>query len=454
MPSKPIHVSDDLRARFTGSLLAPGDDGYEAARHVHNGLIDKRPALVARCHTTPDVVDAVRLGRLEATEIAIRGGGHNVAGNGASDGGLMIDLAPMKGIRVDGQAWKVWAQPGVTWREYNRTAHLHGLATTGGVVSTTGIAGLTLGGGEGWLMGRYGLTVDNLLAVEIVTADGEVLTANAQEHEDLFWALRGGGGNFGVVTSLEYRAHPVSMVTGGMVAHPWAERRAALDLYRDFSAAAPDELTVFLGLVHGPEGLDQKLVVTPLCHCGDDAGAIEADLAPLRKFGSPVLDDVRPMAYPVINTLTDDGYPRGALNYWKSAFLRELSDDALTVMIESFERCPSPMSGILVVHYHGAVTRVLPAATAFAHREPGYSLVVASQWLDHGETDANITWTRNTFEALRPHLADRCYVNNLSADDAAFVRNAYGGNYDRLEAIKRRYDPDNVFRLNHNIDPA
>jgi FAD binding domain-containing protein/berberine-like enzyme len=449
-----LRVPDDLRARFTGSLLAPGEAGYEEARRVHNGLIDKRPALVARCHTTADVVDAVNLGRRQASEIAIRGGGHNVAGKGVTEGGLMIDLAPMKGIRVDPRRWRVWAQPGVTWREYNRAAGLHGLATTGGVVSTTGVAGLTLGGGEGWLMGRYGLTIDNLLAVELVTADGQVLTVSAEENEDLFWALRGGGGNFGVVTAFEYRAHPVSTVTGGVIAHPLGDGPAVLDFYREFSSTAPDELTVFFGLADAPDGSGEKLVLMPLCHCGSDLEQVDSDLVPLRKFGAPVMDDVRLMPYPVMNTLSDDGYPRGALNYWKSAFVRELSDAVMEIMAESFERCPSPMGGLMLAHYHGAVTRVDPAATAFPHRDPGYSLLIVAQWLDPAETEKNIDWARETFRALRPHMADRCYVNNLSADDRGAVAQAYGSNYDRLLEIKRRYDPDNIFRLNHNVNPS
>ena len=448
-----IRVPDDVRARFTGSLLAPDEDGYDQARRVHNGLIDKRPALVARCHTTADVVEAVNLGRRQASEIAVRGGGHNVAGRSVTDGGLMIDLAPMKGIRVDQRTWRVWAQPGVTWGEYNQAAGLHGLATTGGVVSSTGIAGLTLGGGEGWLMGRYGLTIDNLLAAEVVTADGEVLTASAEENEDLFWALRGGGGNFGVVTAFEYRAHPVSTVTGGVVAHPLRDGPAVLDFYREFTRTVPDELTVYLGVADPADGSGEKLVLLPLCHCGPDLEQVDTDLAPLRKFGSPVVDDVRLMPYPVINTLSDGGYPRGARNYWKSAFVQDLSDEVMGIMAEAIERCPSPMGGFGMAHYHGAATRTDAAATAFPHRDPGYSLLIVAQWLDPADTERNITWAKETFSALEPHLADRSYVNNLSDHGRDSVAHAYGANYERLVEIKRRYDPDNVFRLNHNIDP-
>ena len=449
-----IGVPEDVRASFSGALLASGDEGYEEARHVHNGLIDKRPALIARCQTTADIQDAVNLGRAQSLEVSVRGGGHNVAGRSVTDGGLMIDLAPMKGIRVDPSARTIWAQGGVTWAELNRAAAVHGLATTGGVVSSTGVAGLTLGGGEGWLMGRYGMSVDNLLAVEVVTASGDVLIASEDEHQDLFWALRGGGGNFGVAASFLYRAHPVSTITGGIIAHPLSAGAEVFAFYREFTASAPDDLTVFLALVHAPDGSGQKLVAMPLCHCGDDPAQVEADLKPLREFGPPVMDMVQPMPYTVMNTIQDDGFPRGALNYWKSAFFSELADEAMKLLMDAFAEAPSEMSGILVQHYHGALTRVDPMATAFAHREPGHSLVIVAQWTDRADTEANISWARETFDALRPYMAERAYVNNLSADDTGFVRQAYGVNYDRLVEVKRRYDPENFFRLNMNINPA
>jgi hypothetical protein len=449
-----IEVPDELRARFNGSLLAPGDDGYETARRVHNGLIDKRPGLIARCLTTADVVDAVHLGRDQASEVSVRGGGHNVAGKAVTDGGLMIDLAPMKGVRVDQRHRTIWAQGGVIWNELNRAAGVQGLATTGGVVSTTGIAGLTLGGGEGWLMGKYGLSVDNLLSVEVVTADGQVVTASADEHEDLFWALRGGGGNFGVATSFEYRAHPVTVVHGGLVAHPLHRGVDVFRFYRELTSAVPDELTAYAALVHAPDGSGQKLAAMPLCHCGDDLARAEADLKPLRDFGPPAIDSVQPMPYPVVNTLLDDAFPKGAINYWKSAIFRELTDDAAAVMVESFAACPSPMTSMVIVPYLGAVTRVAPTATAFPHRQPCYSLVLLSEWSDPADSETNVAWTRETFDALRPHMADAVYVNNLPADDSGLVREAWGPNYDRLVDVKRRYDPGNFFRLNHNIDPS
>jgi FAD/FMN-containing dehydrogenase len=450
----PVAVPKEMRASFSGSLIQPGDDGYEDARRVHNGLIDKRPALIARCLTTADVVDAVNLAREQGLEIAVRGGGHNVAGKAVTDGGVMIDLAPMKGIHVDPQTRTVRAQPGVTWREFNRSAAIHGLATTGGVVSTTGIAGLTLGGGLGYLMGRYGLTSDNLLSAEVVTADGRVLVASADENEDLFWALRGGGGNFGAVTSFQYRAHPVATVLGGLLVHPLSTAPAVLDFYRQFTAAAPDELGVGCGLVHAPDGSGAKFVALPLCHAAEDLQQAETDLKALREFGPPDMDAIQPMPYPAVNTMLDDAFPRGALNYWKSAFLTELSDAAVRIIVDAFEQAPSTMTCIILDHLHGEATRVDPTATAFPHRQPGYSLLLLTQWADPADTRANIAWTRETFEALGPYMADRRYMNYMSADDGGFVRQAYGPNYDRLVEVKRRYDPDNLFHLNQNIDPA
>ena len=448
-----IAVPDEVRASFTGDLIGPGDPGYEQFRRVHNGLIDRRPALIARCRTVPDIADAVTVGRELATEISVRGGGHNVAGLAVTDGGLMIDLAPMKGLRVDPEQRTIWAQAGVTWKELNRAAAAHGLATTGGVVSSTGIAGLTLGGGEGWLMGKYGLTVDNLLAVEVVTADGQVVVASTEDHPDLFWALRGGGGNFGVATSFLYRAHPVATVYGGMVAHPARRARETFSFYRELTQGAPDELTAYLSLFASPDEPAETMLAMVACHCGEPASA-EADLKPLRQFGPPAADLIQPMPYPVINTLNDAGYPRGAFNYWKSAFLNDLSDASLEIMVDAMRRCPSPMSGLGIVPYLGAVARVEAAATAFAHRAPGYSLLIVSQWTDPLDTEQNIAWARDTFEALRPCMTGRSYINNLIAEDGRKVDEVWGANYQRLVGVKRRYDPDNIFRLNHNIDPS
>src|SRR5512132_1808716 len=349
----------DLAGRISGSVLAPGDAGYEAARAVHNGLVDRRPALIVRCNTSGDVVAALAFARRTGLEVSIRGGGHNVAGRAVTDGAVMIDLAEMKGITVDPERATATAEGGVTWGELNTAAAEHGLAVTGGAVSSTGIAGLTLGGGLGWLMAKYGLAADNLLAVELVTATGEVLQVDDASHPDLFWALRGGGGNFGVATSFSYRLHPVSTVTGGLIAHPIDTAPDVLRFYREAIADASDDLTVFAGLVHAPDGSGAKLAALVVCHTGDPDTA-ERELAPLTTFGSPLVVQVGPMPYPVMNTLLDAGFPDGACNYWLSSFTRGLPDGLLDVAVEQFAGVPSTMTSILFEHFHGAVARVDP----------------------------------------------------------------------------------------------
>lgn len=443
-----------LSGTFSGALLQAGDEGYEEARKVHNGLIDKRPALIARCRGTADVVEAIAFAREGGLEISVRGGGHNVAGRAVTDGGLMIDLAEMRGIYVDPEARTIRAQGGVTWAEFNREAAVHGLAGTGGVISTTGVAGLTLGGGLGWLMAKYGFAADNLVSVELVTADGNVLTVSESSHPDLFWALRGGGGNFGVATSLEYRLHPLSQIVGGLIAHPFDAARDVLRFYRDFNSSVSDDLTVFAGLVHAPDGSGAKLTALAICHTGTPEEA-ERDIAPLRAFGSPVLAEVGPMPYPTMNTLLDAAYPRGALNYWKSSFLESLDDGFIEAVTERFASAPSPMSAILFEHFHGAVTRIGSSDTAVPHRTPGYNLIMTTEWVDPATTDDNIAWTRSAYEGFEPYRASRRWLNYLDDDDAVdAVRAAYGPNYERLAEVKREYDPENVFRLNHNIEPA
>jgi len=445
---------DAFSVSISGTVLRPGEDHYEAARRVHNGLIDKRPALIARCHGAADVSAAVGLAREAGLEISIRGGGHNIAGRSVTDGGLMIDLAEMKGMYVDPEARTIRAQGGVIWSEFNRETAVHGLAVTGGAISTTGIAGLTLGGGLGWLMGIHGLAADNLLSVELVNAGGAVLNVTAESDPDLFWALRGGGGNFGVATSLEYRLHPLSEVVGGLVAHPFEAARDVLRFYREFTQSVPDELTVFGGLVYAPGSSDLRLAALVVCHAGP-AEQAQKDLAPLREFGQPLMVELGPMPYAVMNTLLDDGFPRGALNYWKSSFVESLDDELIDLAIERFATTPSPLNAILLEHFHGAVTRVGVSDSAVPHREVGYNLVMPSVWLDAADTEANIAWTRATFDLFSPYFAERRWLNYFSDDDGTdAVRAAYGPNYDRLVELKRRYDPENVFHLNHNIDPV
>ncbi|MEK9283827.1 MULTISPECIES: FAD-binding oxidoreductase [unclassified Bradyrhizobium] len=448
------NAAADLGASFGGQLLKPGDEGYEEARKVHNGLVDKRPALIARCRSAADVMDALDLTTKLGLEVAVRGGGHNVAGRATTDGGVMIDLSPMRAVHVDVVGRTVRAQGGTTWGELNRETQLHGLAVTGGVVSTTGIAGLTLGGGLGWVMGKYGLALDNLRAVELVTADGKVLRASKQEEPDLFWAVRGGGGNFGIATSLEYDLHPIGpTVTGGPIVHPIERSREVLEFYRASTRSLPDEHTLFATLTHAPDGSGTDVVALVTCHCGPVADAEQA-MRPLKQFGAPILDAVGPMPYCQLNSMLDANYPKGALNYWKSNFLTELSDAAIATMIECFARCPTPMGQLLLEHIHGAATRVAAIDTAFPHRQQGYNFLILAQWMQASETSRCIAWARETYQRMQPFFAAGRYVNYLDDDETAdSIAAAYGPNYRRLQRIKAKFDPKNVFRMNQNIRP-
>ena len=443
----------DLSDRSTGAVITPDQAGYDEARTIHNGHIDRRPALIVRARTTDDVVAALAFARDTGLEVSVRGGGHNVAGRAVTDGGVMISLADMREVTVDPERSTATAQGGATWADFNTATGEHGLAVTGGLISTTGIAGYTLGGGLGWLMSKYGLAADNLASVELVTASGEVLQVYEASEPDLFWALRGGGGNFGVATSFTFHVHPVSQITGGLIAHAFDDAAELLRFYRDAVAGLSDDMSVFAGLVHAPDGSGGKLAVLAVFHLGD-AETAERELAPFKSFGSPVVVDVGPMPYAVMNTLLDEGYPAGALNYWLSSFVDELTDAFIDTAVEQFASTPSPMNAILFEHFHGAVTRIGPTETAVPHRTPGWNILIPTEWLDPAETDANIAWTRETFAALRPHFASRRWLNYLGddqADDA--IRDAYGPNYERLREVKRKYDPDNVFHLNHNIAP-
>jgi len=443
-----------LAPSFTGQLLQPGDAPYDAARRVHNGLIDKRPAVVARCAGAADVADAVRLARALNLPASVRGGGHNVGGRAAIDGGVMIDLAPMKGIHVDPASRTARAQGGVLWKELNRETQVHGLAVTGGVVSTTGIAGLTLGGGLGWLMPKYGLALDNLRSAEMVMADGRIVRASADENADLFWAIRGGGGNFGIAASLEYTLHPVGpTIYGGVAAHPLPKGGDALRFFRDTCATLPDEVMLVAGLQTAPDGSGAKIVGIVGAHSGS-VGAGETALAPVKRFGPPVLDAYGPMPYTALNSMIDGAFPKGALNYWKAQFLADLSDAAIETLVEAFAAVPSPMSMIILEHFHGAASRVPVDATACAMRITGFNVVIASQWTDPSENAKHIGWARDTYAALAPYLAERRYVNYLGTDETGDpLAAAYGPNYARLRDLKTKYDPGNFFKENVNILP-
>ena len=449
-----LDYSTSLAEGFSGRLLTPEDSEYDDARKIHNGLIDKQPALIARCLNTADVAQVVDTARDAGLELSVRGGGHNVAGKAVTEGGLMLDLGLMKGIHTDPDRRVVRAQAGVTIRELDRTTGKFGLAVPSGTISSTGIAGLTLGGGHGWLMGRYGLSVDNLRSAEVVLASGEILTASETENPDLFWAIRGGGGNFGVVTSFEFQAHPLTSVSSGPLLHTLDAAHELLSFYRDFSAALPDALSIQAAFLHAPDGSGAKLCAISSCHCGADAEQAEVDLAPLRQFGSPVADMLQRVPYPVANTGADWLFDRGTLNYWKSAFLTELSDAAIAILTDAFQRAPTELCVLVIEGFHGAATRIDPTAMAYPHRQSGHNLLLISQWTDPADTDECIAWARTTFETLKPHIADRAYTNYLPADEHDQVRRAYGVNYERLVDAKRRYDPKNLFRLNQNIDPS
>ena len=438
--------------RLRGPLLGPGEAGYDEARKVWNGMIDRRPALIARCAGVADVIAAVRFAREHELLVSVRGGGHNITGNAVCEGGLMIDLSPMKSVRVDPARRAARAEAGLTWGEYNHETRAFGLASTGGVVSTTGIAGLTLGGGLGWLMGKHGLSCDNLLSADLVTADGEFLTASADQNPDLFWGLRGGGGNFGVVTSFEYRVHPVGPVLAGMVLHPMAKAREVLRFYRDYARTCPDALTAFAALMTSHEG--DPVVAIVVGYIGDLADG-EALVAPVRKFGSPLADTIAPMSYEQLNQMFDAAFPYGGVQrYWKSSFLKQLGDDVLEILIDRAATMRSPMSMVGFFHVHGAATRVDPNETAFGLRSDQWDYDVISQWTDAAEFAGHIQWTREFWTSVEPFATGQVYVNHLDAEEGTRIRAAYSDNFGRLVALKNKYDPTNLFRLNQNIRPT
>jgi len=437
-----------------GRVLRAGDEGFDAARKVWNGMIDRRPAVIVRCAGAADVIGAINFARDHNLLLAVRGGGHSAAGSSVCDRGLMLDLSVMKGIRVD-PAWRtVRAEPGVMWSEFDRETQAFGLATTGGVVSTTGIAGLTLGGGIGWLGRTHGLTCDNLLSVDVVTADGQFRTASAEENADLFWAVRGGGGNFGVVTSFEYRLHEVGpTVLAGLLVWPRAMPRDVLRAFREFTQGAPENASAYAGLGTSPDGV--PIVVVIAFHHGPTEEG-EALLRPLRAFGPPVADMIQPMPYIAAQQMLDALNPPGNRVYWKSAVLRNVDDDVLDTIIDHAASTPSPLSAALIEFYGGAINRVGVADTAYPLRDVTYALNAVSAWTDPAQDDANIGWSRGTWEAMQPFSPGSVYVNFLGVGDEGEdrVKSAYGQNYARLAQIKAAYDPTNLFRLNHNIMPA
>jgi hypothetical protein len=444
-------VRRELGSGLRGEVALPGDRGYDMARAVFNGMIDRRPLAVVRCADASDVVRCVRFAGRHKLPLSVRGGGHSVAGNAVRDGAVMLDLSGMKALRVDPEARTVRAEPGLTLGEFDRATQAFGLATTLGVVSTTGIAGLTLGGGLGWLNGRHGLACDNLISADVVTADGRLLRASAQENEDLFWGIRGGGGNFGVATSLEYQLHPVDLVLAGGLSYPLEVAPRILRFYDDFVKSAPDELSTAASLGLTPAG--EPTLSIAVCYCGPiDEG--EQVLGRLRTFQLPVDDGIQPMPYTMLQSARDEGFPFGRLHYWKSGWLRDVTDGAIETLLRFLPQMPSSASGIGLQQLHGAASRVAPSATAFPHRAEQYDFCILSQWSESTDSDRNLQWTRALFGAMQPHLEESVYVNNLGDEGPGRVQAAYGENYPRLAAIKRTYDPDNLFRANQNIDPS
>jgi len=441
-----------LRARLSGEVLTAEHRGYDEARTLFNAAVDRRPALVVRCAGPADVLRVVDFARDLDLVVSVRGGGHNVSGNAVADRGLLIDLSRMTGVRVDPQARTARADAGLTWARFDRETQAVDLATTGGVVSSTGIAGLTLGGGFGYLARRHGLTCDNLLAADVVTADGRLLTASDETNPDLFWGLRGGGGNFGVVTSFEYRLHPVGPVVGGLLLHPLERARDVLRRYLAFAADAPPEVTCHAGLLTAPDGT--KVVGFVLSALGPVTDA-EAALAPLRAYGPPAADMVRPLSYGELQHQLDASYPAGLGHYWRSHFLAGLDDAAIDILIEQCVRAPTPQCDVIVEHLGGAIADVRPEATAFFHRGAPFDLFILGVWADLAQAEPCTRWVRGVTDAMAPFLAEGGYLNYMAETDGASerVRRAYGANYSRLADLKRQYDPTNFFRLNQNILP-
>ena len=450
-------VIEDFKAGLRGELLCPGDDGYDDARTVWNAMIDKRPGLIVRCAGVADVINSVNLARSNNLLVAVRGGGHNVAGTAVCDGGIMIDLSAMKGLRVDPTARTARAEPGLTWGEFDRETQAFGLATPGGQISTTGIAGVTLGGGWGWLSRKYGLAADNLLSADIVTADGNFVTASATENADLFWGLRGGGGNFGVVTSFEYQLHPVGpTLAAGMVVHPYEKAKEVLKFYQEFTSNMPDELTCHAALMSSPEGV--PIVAIVACYNGPIEEG-ERVLRPVREFGPPLADQMGPMAYTEVQSMLDAAYPPGLQDYWKSNFMTELTDDAIDTLVAYCAVRPSPMCHVLIEGIlGGAVSHIGREETAFNHRDVVYSFLTLGVCTDPAESEKCIQWAHEVWEAMRPFTTEDVYVNYLGqeADEGADrIKAAYGPEkYQRLVALKTKYDPTNLFRLNQNIKPT
>jgi FAD/FMN-containing dehydrogenase len=452
-PLDPAAVAT-LRGQLGGKLFLPGEPDYDDTRRVWNGMIDKHPLLIARASGVADVRRAVTFARERGLPVSIKGGGHNVAGLAVTDGGLMLDLSAMRAVSVDPAARTARVQGGALWADVDRETAAFGLATTGGVISHTGIGGLTLGGGVGWLVGKHGMTVDNLRAVDLVTADGEFVTASPEEHPELFWALRGGGGNFGVATSFEFALHPLQGVLAGSVAYPIARAHDMLAFYREFAAATPDELTVYAQIATNAS-LGMRVAGMAVCWSGDLVEG-ERVLEPLRRFGTPLIETIQPMPYPAWQRTLDPKYPHGRRYYWKGTLVADLPDPMLDVIVERAADPSLPWLNATIECYRGAMNRVGTTATAFPHRDARYQLVIVGGCDDPADDATAIAWARGLHAATKRFALNGTFLNFNALDGIdrqRRVRAGYGPNWDRLVEIKRRYDPLNIFRENNNIAP-
>jgi len=450
-----------LRAGLRGPAVTPGDADYDEARTVYNGMIDRHPAAIVRCADVADVIAAVAFTRDRALPLSVRGGGHNVVGFGVNDGGIVIDLSTIRNVRVDAAGKTVRVGGGALWGDVDHATHAYGLAVPAGIISTTGVGGLTLGGGTGHLTRAYGLTCDNLVSADVVTAAGDVVVASEQADADLLWALRGGGGNFGVVTSFEFTAHPVDNVLGGPIFYEIDDARDLLRKYRDFMHTAPEQLGAFFGFHLAPPlpFMPENRVLDPMCAIvtcwvGDEKEGREV-VKPLLEWGPPVASHVDVMPFPALNSAFDPLLPPGLQHYWKGEFVKDLTDDIIDIHVEYGPKVPHVSSAVHIYPVDGAVWRVDPTATAFSFRDVRYNTVIAAMYPDAADTPANMAWVRDYWSALHEHSAGGGYVNFLGTDDGPDrVSAAYGKNFDRLRALKRTYDPGNLFRMNQNIDPA
>jgi FAD/FMN-containing dehydrogenase len=453
-------VTAGLAGVLRGELIAPGDEGYDEARSVHNGMIDRRPAAIARCANVADVIATVNFAREEGLDLSVRGGGHSVPGFGTNDGGVVCDLSAMRGIRVDPRRKTVRAEGGCTWGDLDHATHAFGLATTGGIISTTGVAGLTLGGGIGYLTRGLGLSCDNLISADVVLADGTFVTASEEDDADLLWALRGGSGNFGVVTSLEFRLHPVSTIYGGPILYPVDRAGDLMRFYREFIADAPEQMGAFFGFQIAPplpfipeDRHGETMCLMVACWTGPVEDG-ERAVAPLLEAAPVAASHVGAMPYPALNSAFDALLPKGLQHYWKADFVRELTDDAIAAHVEHGPLVPALESTMHMYPINGAAQRVGNQDTAFAYRDATFACVIAGMWPNPADNERNVAWVRDYWEAIHPYSESGGYVNFMAGDDQDRVRDNYRENYDRLAALKRRYDSDNLFHVNQNIAPA